>query len=483
MRTKVDSGQFRQILAAGKRPKHELDGGAPIAEIVRQRLLARYVALARGVDDRTGGAHLRGEEVFQLALARVAQPDAHLLARRRRIDFDAAARRKLGERIEVGRMDPMSAKIKRNAEGARVRDAAAADMIGRFDHHEVPVRRSDAARSRDPGRACPDDDDVGLRRARRGCADRRARHKRGRGRGGGKERAAAQSRHGFEFIAASPQIARTAHSGQTPRLYFGGGTSLVLAERCRYLCVPVEEHMLDAAVKAIVQMFSPPLRAVLWKSIALALALIVVVATVLYRLIVWLVGTGSTSAETAFGPHAHWPVEAIAWLLSIAAGLGIVVGSVMLMPAVTAVVASFFADQIAEEVERTNYPAEPPGIALPLWRAVLEGGKTALLAIIVYVFAAPFLLFAGLGAVIFFLATAWLLGREYFELAAMRFRSPAEAKAMRKRNAATVYVGGLLIAAFVSIPIVNLATPLFAMAFMVHVHKRLSAPKLISQNL
>ena len=31
------------------------------------------------------------------------------------------------------------------------------------------------------------------------------------------------------------------------------------------------------------------------------------------------------------------------------------------------------------------------------------------------------------------------------------------------------------IAAFVSIPILNLATPLFAMAFMVHMHKKLSA--------
>ena len=59
--------------------------------------------------------------------------------------------------------------------------------------------------------------------------------------------------------------------------------------------------MLDAAVKAIVQMFSPPLRAVLWKSVALALALIVVVAIALYRLIVWLVGTGSISAETRSG--------------------------------------------------------------------------------------------------------------------------------------------------------------------------------------
>jgi uncharacterized protein involved in cysteine biosynthesis len=238
--------------------------------------------------------------------------------------------------------------------------------------------------------------------------------------------------------------------------------------------------MLNAAAKAIVQMFSPALRAVLWKSIALSLALIIGVAVVLYRLIVWLVGTGGASVETTFGPHAHWPVEALAWLLSIAAGLSIVVGSVMLMPAVTALVASIFADQIAEEVERTNYPADPPGTALSLWRAGYEGIKTALLAIIVYVCAAPFLLFAGLGAVIFFLATAWLLGREYFELAAMRFRPPAEARALRKQNAATVYVGGLLIAAFVSIPIVNLATPLFAMGLMVHVHKRLSEPKLIA---
>jgi CysZ protein len=239
--------------------------------------------------------------------------------------------------------------------------------------------------------------------------------------------------------------------------------------------------MLDAAAKAIAQMFSPALRALLWKSIALALALIVVVAAALYRLIVWLVGAGSASAETTLGPYAYWPVEAVAWLLSIAAGLGIVVGSVMLMPAVTAVVASFFSDQIADEVERTNYPADPPGIALSLWRAAYEGIKTALLAIIIYVCAAPFLLLAGLGAIIFFLATAWLLGREYFELAAMRFHSPAEAKALRKHNAARVYVGGLFIAAFVSIPIVNLATPLFAMALMVHVHKQVSTTKLIDK--
>jgi len=239
--------------------------------------------------------------------------------------------------------------------------------------------------------------------------------------------------------------------------------------------------MLDDAINAITQMFSPALRAVLWKSVGLALALIIVAGIALDRLLIWLVGTGSASVETTLGPHAHWPASAIAWLLSVAASLGIIVGSVFLMPAVTAFVASFFADQIADEVERTHYPADPPGKALPFLRAIFQGTRTALLAVLVYLCATPLLLLAGFGAVIFFLATAWLLGREYFELAAMRFRPPVEAKALRKRNAARIFVGGLFIAAFVSIPVVNLATPLFAMAFMVHLHKRLGGKLLTAQ--
>ena len=239
--------------------------------------------------------------------------------------------------------------------------------------------------------------------------------------------------------------------------------------------------MIEDAINAITQMFSPPLRAILWKTIALALALIIVVSVVLERLIMLAVGAGGASVETTLGPAAHMPVAVLAWLLSIAAGLGIVVGSVMLMPAVTAVVGSFFADAIADEVEREHYPADPPGRALPLSLALWEGAKTALLAIAIYLCAAPLILFAGFGAVIFFLATAYILGREYFELAAMRFRPPAEAKALRRDNALQVYIGGLLIAAFVSIPLLNLATPLFAMALMVHVHKRLSVRKLFAQ--
>jgi uncharacterized protein involved in cysteine biosynthesis len=56
----------------------------------------------------------------------------------------------------------------------------------------------------------------------------------------------------------------------------------------------------------------------------------------------------------------------------------------------------------------------------------------------------------------------------------MRFRPPFEAKAMRKAHATYVFLAGVAIAVFVSIPVVNLATPVFAMAYMVHIHKRMS---------
>jgi CysZ protein len=230
--------------------------------------------------------------------------------------------------------------------------------------------------------------------------------------------------------------------------------------------------MLDAAIKALAQMFSPPFRRVLLKSIGLGLILIVLIGIGLNRLFSWMAEGGATWAEATAGGHAVWQV--LAWILSAAAILGIVTGAVFLMPAVTAFVGSFFVDEIADEVEREHYPNEARGKALPLWLATMEGAKTALLAVLVYLCAVPFLFVVGLGLVIMFLANAYLLSREYFLLAAMRFHPPAEAKALRREHRMQIFLAGLFIALFVSIPIVSLATPLFAMAMMVHMHKKLS---------
>jgi len=235
--------------------------------------------------------------------------------------------------------------------------------------------------------------------------------------------------------------------------------------------------MLDAAMKALEQMLSPPFRSVLFKSIALALVLLLALGIGLHRVIAWLIGGGGGWLETAVGANAHGPINALEWVLTIAVGFGLAAGAIFLMPAVTSLVAGLYADEIADLVEREYYPADAPGTAVPIGRALIEAVKAALLALVVYLIALPFLLIAGVGAIIFFIATAFLLGRVYFELAAMRFHPVLEAKRLRKAHQGSVFLAGLMIAAFVSIPIVNLATPLFGMALMVHVHKRLTSPR------
>ena len=222
-----------EVLGAPERAEHEFDRRSPVAEIVGQRLRARDVALARGIGDGAIGAHPQGEEILDLALARVAPADAHLLALRRRIDLDAAARRELGDRIEVGRMNPMRAAVIGHAESARVGDAAPADMVGRLDQHELAPGGGDFTRGRDTCRTGSDDDHVDAGQGRGDGAERRACRQRGRGRRGGEERAAAQSQHGFQM----PVVGRTLPEGRAARKRAGDSRHLVLVVRRRYLCL------------------------------------------------------------------------------------------------------------------------------------------------------------------------------------------------------------------------------------------------------
>ncbi len=85
------------------------------------------------------------------------------------------------------------------------------------------------------------------------------------------------------------------------------------------------------------------------------------------------------------------------------------------------------------------------------------------------------LLAPGVNVFAFLAANGYLLGREYFELAAMRYRGFDEARAMRRHFGVQVFLAGLIIAGFVAVPVLNLCTPLFATAFMTRLHKRLAA--------
>jgi len=216
--------------------------------------------------------------------------------------------------------------------------------------------------------------------------------------------------------------------------------------------------MIQDAIGAFFQTFSPPLRKILLKSIGLALLLLVALGGALQWLLQFLL------------PLSH-PYDYIAAILL---GLLTLVVAFFAMAPVTSLMAAIFLDDVAEEVERTKFPADAPGTPLSVPRSMALSVK--FFGVVLLVNLAAILLWFVIpvfNVAVFFIANAYLLSREFFELAAMRFRTPEEARLLRRQHAAPVFVSGLIIAAIVIVPVLNLITPVFATAFMVRRHKRL----------
>lgn len=216
--------------------------------------------------------------------------------------------------------------------------------------------------------------------------------------------------------------------------------------------------MLSAAGQAFNDLFTPPFRAVLFKSVAFTVGLLALLVI---------------GIEWTFGYFVQWPdwiEKSIQWL----GGLALVVGSIFLIPAVTSLIAGLYLDDIAAVVEREHYPADPPGRELPTLQAIGVALRFFAVVLLVSLVALFLLLLPGINLIAFYLGNGYLLGREYFELAAMRHLPPAEAKKLRKANRLTVFLSGIIIAGIASVPILNLITPLFATGFMVRMYKGLA---------
>ena len=229
--------------------------------------------------------------------------------------------------------------------------------------------------------------------------------------------------------------------------------------------------ILDAVRLSLANLFASETRGVFWKVIGLTVLALVVIWFALRESFVaiawpWLQGMVMPDLPE----WAGW----LTFVFGVIASIGLALGLALLLAPVTAIIAGFFLDDVAEVIEKRDYPAEAPGTALPLGRAI-AGSINFLGVVILGNLVALFLLFIpGVNLVAFFLVNGYLLGREFFEFAAMRYRSPAEARLLRAKHASTVLIAGLLVAAFLAIPIVNLLTPLFAAGLMVHLHKTLS---------
>lgn len=217
--------------------------------------------------------------------------------------------------------------------------------------------------------------------------------------------------------------------------------------------------LFHSASLAISQLLSKPFRKVFWRSLAYSVLLLIGVWFVLETVI-------STFLLPFLGPWP-WVTTALVWLM----GAGMFVGAGFMVAPVSALFAGIFLDDIAKEVEATHYPDDPPGREMQTMDALWLALKFTTLVIAANLLALMLVLLPGINFIIFFFLNGYLLGREYFQFAALRFMDENDAKTLRQANEGNIFLAGLMIAGFLAVPLLNLATPIFAAAIMVHVYK------------
>jgi len=225
--------------------------------------------------------------------------------------------------------------------------------------------------------------------------------------------------------------------------------------------------ILDAARAAASRLFSPEFRSVFLKTLGLTLLALVALWFGIESLLEWLAWPWLHSLLPGLPSWAGW-------LGAIVAGIILAMGMALLVAPVTAIIAGLFLDDVAEVVERTDYPDDPPGCPVPALHSLVLAMKFFGVVVLGNIVALLLLLVPGVNIAAFFIVNGYLLGREFFEFAAMRLRPEAEAKALRRKHAGTVFLAGLVIAAILAVPVLNLLTPLFAATMMVHLHKAVS---------
>ncbi|MBC2772139.1 sulfate transporter family protein [Rhizobium sp. AQ_MP] len=227
----------------------------------------------------------------------------------------------------------------------------------------------------------------------------------------------------------------------------------------------------DAALMSLRNLFAPETRTVFWKTLGLTILVLIGLWFGLRESFIAFVMPLLQGLIPDLPDWAGW----LTFIFGIFASIGLALGLALLLSPVTAIIAGLFLDDVAEVVEKRDYPNDAPGKAMPIGEAIVASIKFFGIVIIGNLIALMLLFIPGINIIAFFLVNGYLLGREFFEFAAMRFRSAEEAKLLRSRHSGTVFAAGLVIALFLAVPIVNLLTPLFAAGLMVHLHKALTA--------
>jgi len=219
-----------------------------------------------------------------------------------------------------------------------------------------------------------------------------------------------------------------------------------------------------AFLKTLGQLGDRRFRRVLLLGVGLTLALLIVA----YAGVLWLI-------QATVGDSTVLPVIGeVTWvgdLLSGASFLLMVVLSVFLMVPVASAITSMFLDEVAAAVEDRHYP-ELPAVDGPSFG---EGLKDTVNFLGVIIFANTlalilYALFPPLAVFIFWGLNGYLLGMEYFTLAAMRREGRVVAIRLRKKHRLTIWAAGVLMAMPLSVPVMNLLIPILGAATFTHIY-------------
>ncbi len=226
--------------------------------------------------------------------------------------------------------------------------------------------------------------------------------------------------------------------------------------------------ILNAFFAALGQIGDPKFRSVLFRGIGLTILLLILACAGA----IWFI-------NSLFGSEISVPsVGTVTWLNDVLNYLGIflvLVLPVFLMMPVASAIISFFLEDVAQAVEDKHYPTLPKVPNIPVSEAATVSlvflGVLILaniLALIIYVYFPPFAPF------IFWAMNGFLLGREYFTLAAMRRVGRDGARKLRAKHAITIWAAGTLMAIPLSVPLVNLVIPILGAATFTHIYHKLS---------
>lgn len=223
-----------------------------------------------------------------------------------------------------------------------------------------------------------------------------------------------------------------------------------------------------AVSRAIAQLPDPRFRGVLIRGVGITLATLIAAVFVVFKMVGWLIGD---DASLPLIGTVSWLDDAASWA---SVPLMLVLSAFLMIPVASAIT-SLFLEEVAQAVEDRHYPSLGPATPVSFADGLRDSlgflGTLVVANLLAFVL---YLLFAPLAPFIFWALNGFLLGREYFTLAAMRRVGRVEARKLRRRHIGAIWATGVIMAVPLTIPIVNLLVPVLGAAAFTHVFHRVT---------